>query len=106
MGEFISPFKGSNSFYALLQAFKALIDAVAFEEVLFQDGVCPLSEEYALGGFYPITDGKNHVKVVEFHHSYNTAAALILNYRKFCDSCHALQFFSQGVVDVLSDGIF
>ena len=32
----------------LLQTFKALIDAVAFEEVLFQDGVCPLSEEYAL----------------------------------------------------------
>ena len=48
MGEFISPFKGSNSFYTLLQTFKALIDAVAFEEVLFQDGVCPLSEEYAL----------------------------------------------------------
>ena len=31
---------------------------------------------------------------------------LVLNYRKFCDSCHALQFFFQGVIDVFSDGFF
>ncbi len=32
----------------LFQPLKTLVDAVALEEVLFQDGVCPLSEEYSL----------------------------------------------------------
>jgi len=40
------------------------------------------------GGFYPISNRKNHIKIVVFYHTTNLSFSFIFNCRKFCDSCH------------------
>ena len=41
-----------------------LVDDVAFDEVLLENGVCPLTETSTLYGFYAITYGDDNIEIV------------------------------------------
>ena len=68
-----------------------------------QDAVRPTPKADAFRGFNTIANGQDHVKVVVFDHAIDCATTLGLNCRKFCDSCHPLQFLPQCVSDMLAD---
>ena len=67
----------------LLECDKLVVDAVATEEVLLKDAICPRPEEDALRRVYAITNGKDHVEGVVLCLIY---LAIGGSCRKFCDN--------------------
>ena len=51
--------------YALLQAFKALVDGITFEQIVFQHIVGPLAEHGGIDAVDTVANGKNGVEVVK-----------------------------------------
>ena len=72
-----------------------LVDGVAFDEVLFEDVVCPLAESSALYRLYSIADRDDHIKVIQGRFRYllkTLAATIFLGMCKFCTCDISVQF--------------
>ena len=77
---------------------------MTFQQIIFQHPIGPLAEQNTALRFNPVTYRKNDIKIVIFRITCDQAISLLLNCRKFCDSCKSLQFFRQCVVDMFADG--
>ena len=86
-----------------------VVDGVAFDDIFRQDRICPFTESYASFRFNPVTYGNNHIEIVIFclfglrftFHSTVPGGG-----RKFCDYHLPFQFFTHGIVDMLTNGLY
>ena len=72
-------------------------------QLRLQHAICPPPESNALRRFNTISDRQNNIQIIILNLPCDGASPFILNCRKFCDSCHPLQFFFQRICYVFAN---
>ena len=63
-----------------------LVDDVAFDEVLLENGGCPTTKRCCILAIYSISYGNNHIKIVIWYFSNYLSLSLYSNLCIFCTS--------------------